>query len=332
MNASSSGDLGDLVAGVCGVLHSVAGPHTVYLRDDGVTKGIVKREHIIRPLLEAQTYIESVKVWNGERIDWTSEGFRNKFHRPTQTLLSAHARHAVSVGVIQRQPTGAAPWLTSHKDHSASDRIIINRTNRYRNPSFPWGTVVKKYGARLLFIGGQDEHSMFETDFGQVEYRPTKDLLEAAGLIAGGLLFIGNQSAAMTIAEGLKVPRIQETCLHIPDCIYPGLTGAQYVGTGECLLPGFDGDTDLKTLPITTPLSEVNTSIVPPGGWQLEGFSTTMHFMGMVELVAAIKKLSKDEASRLLLEANIARCPDFFPPPGGTAAILKYHTALTNAQ
>jgi hypothetical protein len=245
MNWTSAGDLGDIVVALCVAKHA-APKSTLLLREDGRTKGIVKRKDIIIPLVESQPYITACRPFApDDQVDWPSEQFRRGYHSPRDTLMSAHARHAQAIGLIPTLPSGAEPWLTiSAPDHG---RVVINRTSRYNNPAFPWQKAVDHYSDKLLFVGTEQEHQHFQNCFGQVEYQPTKNLLEVAKFIKGSALFIGNQSCAMAIAEGLKHPRIQETCLHIPDCIYPGSPNAQYVATPDVTLSTV-GDTPALTI------------------------------------------------------------------------------------
>lgn len=263
MNWTSAGDLGDIVVALATAKHA-APKSTLLLHDDGRTKGIVKRQHLIAPLVESQPYITACRPYtDGDRIDWPSEQFRRGYHRNTDTLLNAHARHALAHGLIQTLPDSSQPWLTITA--SSHDRVIVNRTDRYQSKTFPWRETVEHYGKQILFIGLPHEHRQFCNCFGEVEYQPTKDLLEVAKLIAGSRLFIGNQSSAMTIAEGLKHPRVQEVADWIPDCIYPGSTNAQYVATGSYTDP-------LTGQAIGTPvnvvkLSELDLRELPRGGW-----------------------------------------------------------------
>ena len=148
-----------------------------------------------------------------------------------------HAKHAFDTGFIKSMPDMSKQWLFVEPDKNWSGNVIVNRTERYPNDTFNWKAIVAHYGSRIVFIGLPHEHEKFCASFGKVRYRPTVDMLEVARMIAGSALFIGNQSAAMTIAEGLKHPRIQESCLWLPDCIYPGAKNAQYVHNGACVLP-----------------------------------------------------------------------------------------------
>jgi len=240
VNVSTVGDLGDAVLSLATLNHR-GGMYDYYLRDNGATKGIVSRIHILKPLLEAQPYIGSVRIWKREEIQWASEGFRPGWHSRDSSLAGAHASHAKSVGFIKEMPDFSKPWLTVEPDKKFSERVIINRSPRYNNDSFQWGKIVKFYGDRLLFMGLPEEYAAFCRAFGNVQYLVTENMLEAAKAIAASKLFIGNQSACMTIAEGLKHPRIQEGSLWCCDCVYPNASNAQYVFDGSMTLPSFDG-------------------------------------------------------------------------------------------
>lgn len=322
--------------GVLGVAASIPGKHTVYLRDDGRTKGIVKREHIVRPLIESQPYIAACKVWKDEPIEWESEKFRNGYHSTTNTLLFAHARHARDNGVITEIPTGEFAWLKVDPDKGMSERVVINRSPRYQNDMFPWDVVAQKYGKALLFVGLPEEHYWFEERFGKVEYRPTKDMLEVAKLIAGSFLFIGNQSSAMTLAEGLKKRRLQETCLTVPDCIYPGDSGAQYVAEGSSVLPGLDG-VDTITSSRALRIEEVSTIFVPKGGWQYDSPETgplmTSHIDTCARDVHAKLKssITREQARDMVLRYNIQRSPRSFMPSLSVSRFAFVQQALQSA-
>jgi len=265
MNWTSAGDLGDIVVALATAKHA-APKSTLLLRDDGRTKGIIKRKHLITPLVESQPYITACRPYaDGDRIDWPSEQFRRGYHRNTDTLLNAHARHALAHGLIQTLPDSSHPWLVASPSPKAKGRVVINRTDRYRTQSFPWADTVKHYGDKILFIGLPHEHRQFCNCHGEVEYLPTKDLLEVAEVIAGCDLYIGNQSSAMTIAEGLKHPRVQEVCFWVPDCVYPPDENAQYVATGSYTDP-FTGESVGKSC-CNVKFMDLDLRELPRGGW-----------------------------------------------------------------
>lgn len=270
---SSTGDLGDIVASLATLKHR-GGTYDYYLRDSPATKGIVGRADIIKPLLLSQPSINSVRIWRREPVDWASEDFRGGWHDKRRNLAMAHAHHAFDTGFIETLPDTSKSWLEVEPSSRTAGRIIINRSPRYQNNYFPWHEIVNHYGESLVFVGLPNEHKDFQENFGRVSYLFTENMLEVAQVIAGSDLFIGNQSSCMTIAEGLKHPRILEGSINIPDCIYPP-SNAQYVFDGSMILPaaGGKGEKRLKSKLITP--GSFDTSIVPKigraYGWYWEG-------------------------------------------------------------
>lgn len=324
---SSSGDLGDCVVSLATLVHK-GNPAIYHLWDDGLTKGIVAREKFIRPFLESQPIIKEVKIGRPEQCDWRSEDFRNRrIHDGTSNLASVHATHAKIFGFIDSMPDVSQPWLVI-SDFEKHGRIVVNRSPRYHNDSFPWVKVVQHYGSRLLFVGLDEEYAAF-SQFGSVKRAKIGSMLDLAKLIAGSSLFIGNQSVAMTIAEGLKHPRIQEACLTLPDCIYPP-SNAQYVGNGKVTLPDINGS---GVLEITPPVALPDGTETPPGGWQFRGLPKgLMHPNAAIALMKQqMPHLPKDELVTMLMEFNRDRCPDFYEKSHLDASFSKFRLAMQNA-
>lgn len=326
MNTTTAGDLGDIVV-MLGTLNAIDEEHTVLLRDNGQTKGIVKRERMIRSLIEAQGH-KCRPYKKGDEVDWASEEFRQGFHRSDDTLFNSHATHAVDrLGIPL--PDHATLWLHNIQPRSEA-RVVISRSVRYNNPYFPWRTVLDTL-EDAIFVGIEDEHAIFQNTYGvKIRRRPTKDLLEVAELIAGSELFIGNQSSPMTIAEGLKHPRIQETCLHVADCVYPADGGNQYVPDGCLNLPGYD----LTTQPVHFDVRRLDLRHVPRKGWvaTLKGVTETQ---SRPELTAKYlsRKTGEDYevAFRETLEQTLAREPQFFRSLVNTNEFATAARALRNA-
>lgn len=316
---TNCGDIGDLCLTLPTIIKR-GEPCWVLLHDNGQTKGITSRAHLVRPLLESQPLIESVRIWRNESIDWHSEGFRPGWHSRDSSLAGAHASHAFSVGFIKDMPDFSKPWLTAEPNKKFAGRIIINRSPRYNNPFFPWRDVVRHYGKRLVFVGLREEHAAFQSAFGDVEYLHTGDMLDVAQAIAGSNLFIGNQSSCMTIAEGLKHPRILEGSLVCSDCVYPGAHNAQYVFDGTVDLPDVDGS---GTLSITSRvkcwqnyiLNEVPNCGKGRWGWHYQ-YEGVMICEGALDFaVSKLKKLSKwDEQAckKAIVEFTVSMNPQWF--------------------
>jgi len=321
-----SGDFGDLVTALA-VFKQTGRQVALFLVDRPITKPLIRRMHCITPLLLAQPYIVSVKAYEGEAVDWNASDFRMSYRR-TNNLVSAHLRHYLGqkhlhpVKVDQTQP-----WLTAEKADTQG-RVVINRTARYHNSSFPWRQVVETYGKLLLFVGSLDEHTAFESAFGKVEYHPTSDMLEVARLIAGSELFIGNQSCAFAIAEGLKHPRILETSLDRPDCIYPASPICRYVANGAVTLPPVGDCRGFSISPQEKNDQVMHTTVTPPKGWQYPGVPSDNHINAVAHVVAMSQKIPRSEALARIYAHNRARVPEFFAPMVQDSKMQKVNEAF----
>jgi hypothetical protein len=117
------------------------------------------------------------------------------------------------------------PWLDASKIPAIhASEIVVSRTERYHSP-FDWG-VLADWKDRAVFVGTQHEHEGFIRQTGIfIPWRCTNTWMELAGVIRGSKLFIGNQSMAYAIAEGLKHPRVLEVCCLCPNCDPQGTDG-----------------------------------------------------------------------------------------------------------
>lgn len=315
---TNCGDLGDLFLSLATIQHRGDVAHC-YLHDDGKTKGMVIRMHLVKSLLEAQPYISGVSAWNGEDVDWRSEKFRvYGFYNNGNSLAYNHAEAAYKDGFITTFPDLSKKWLTV-EPAKLDGRVVVNVTDRYRNDYFPWRKVVDHYGKRILFIGTTNEHRSFSNSFGEVEYLPTKDMLEAAKAIAGSSLMMGNQSSCMAIAEGLKHPRIQEGNLRIPDCVYPGAHNAQYVFDGSTILPDIDDSGELVIPQQAFKWEEFELNMVPKHkngwGWFYQYEDVEICESMCKNTAAKLAKLSGlplQECKERVIRYNVEMSPAFF--------------------
>ena len=100
-------------------------------------------------------------------------------------------------------------------------RFVINRSLRGFTPPGlnPFWTQWhdQQNSQDSVFVGLPEEHTAFEQLVGwKVDYQPTKTLLEVAEIIAACEQFIGNQSMALALAQGLGVPYAYETRRDLP--------------------------------------------------------------------------------------------------------------------
>jgi hypothetical protein len=266
----TEGDLGDCVV-VMGVLSQIPnGPHTLLLQPSEVTKngGIINSADIVMDLANSQPYIKECRPQiKGEKCDWNSGGFRGaNLHHPTKTLFNAHLSHLIQVKRIGQNIRPYKKWLEVKPSKNTNGLILVGCTPRYRNPYFPWQKIVDYYGPEVLrFVGTEVEHADFTSRFGEVPHLKTENLLELAEAIAGSLLFIGNQSVANAIAEGLKHNLVQETSLTLPDCIYIR-ENAQHSGEGDLIIK-VDGFEDLVIEKAKLNYRAYDVSRQPKEGW-----------------------------------------------------------------
>jgi hypothetical protein len=315
LTIGTEGDLGDMCYLLAILSELPGGPHTLLLQPSRVTKGggIIRSAHLVTDLVLQQDYIADCRPQKpGEHCDWNSGNFRGGgFHVATDKLLNAHLRHLIKTLNIGHGITGNAKWLSAKPSEDSAGRVAINCTERYPNEFFPWQEIVTHYGSAAFFVGTEREHQLFASRYGAIEYKPTANLLELAELISGCELFIGNQSVAHAIAEGLKKPLIQQTSLALPDCIFMR-QGAQHVDTGNVVLPAV-GDIPEKV--IHSPLVDrtpVATYTTPTDGWQYRGMKSDTWIDLLNQCRWNNTPLSGKELEEDIKKENVRRAPEFF--------------------
>lgn len=229
-----TGCQGDCIAGLA-VIRQLGGGHlhigNHHLCGDGYHKPICgARYEALAPLLRAQSYVKSVSYDESQKVDHDSSNWRMNYQR-NRSLAESQA------AFFGLKELDLSPWIKVDASKETQGRVIITRSLRYRNHSFPWSAIVRKYKDKCLFLGFPDEHADFHKLVKQrVEWRRTNDLLEMAQLIAGSELLVANQSCPSWIAMGMGHPLIQETSSKNPDSrIYR--ENAQFVQGSSVKLP-----------------------------------------------------------------------------------------------
>lgn len=181
----------------------------------------LKLSNVLKPLLEHQTYIDSVEIYTGQHIDYDLDTFRN-INNSSGNLGELHAQvFNFDFSILNKQS------IFIDLDYNANlpiYDIVINRTERYNNPAFPWQRILtEEYKDHSkCFIGTKSEYDFFLKSFNvtNVEYVSTADFLQVAWLISNSKLFIGNCSSPYAIAETMKHTSIQESCTWCLSCLY----------------------------------------------------------------------------------------------------------------
>jgi len=247
VTAQHCGDIGDIIA-CLPIIRTFGRANLVITEKRGASRETMKgkRFKVLEPLLAEQPYIESVKWMNKPKnIDYDFSFFQRAGHKYGECLTDWQAK---AIGVIDYS---FEPWLHVSENVRATGRVVVARSSRYHNGLFPWERIRRVYGDKMLFVGLEDEHELFERENGRIEYAPTEYLLELAELIAGADMFIGNQSCPMWIAFGLGKRIIQETWLGGPNSCVPN-ANAIYTRTTEeshKLIEMLGGPKVIKTCP-----------------------------------------------------------------------------------
>ena len=213
-----SGELGDVVSSLSTV--RAMGGGRIFLHDEpgiqtmhGMSEA---RFNAIAPLLRVQPYITAVIFGfpPGECVNL------NAFRRMNRDLCFEWLpNHYLDVNGVDRSEA-LTPWL--HVPACEYGGVIIARSARYHNPEFPWQQIVERYSDAIEFVGTWTEFTAFRDQFApSLRYCPTQDLEDAAYVISGADLFIGNQSCPLWIAEGLKKKIICEVAPQCPNCNSP---------------------------------------------------------------------------------------------------------------
>ncbi|NBU80613.1 MAG: hypothetical protein EBS55_03055 [Flavobacteriaceae bacterium] len=170
---------------------------------------------MLRPLLLTTDFIEDVIVYNGQKIDYDLDKFR-------EIGLNLGA------GNISRWYFQTFPELTCDLFEPTlglgfsklvkNDSIIINRTERYQNGQLDY-SILNQYDNHKYFVGTEHEYYLMSKIIKDLEYVEAFSFYHIAELINNCKVFIGNQSMNFAIAEQLKSNRILEMYFGCPNVI-----------------------------------------------------------------------------------------------------------------
>jgi hypothetical protein len=170
---------------------------------------------LLAPLISGQPYISQVKVFENETVHLDLTLFRQ-------------AGFALDKGDISRwnfftsgiNPNLGEPWLTVKPNPEFAGHIILARSSRYNNMLIDY-SFLSNYD-NVTFVGVEPEYLEMKKAIPDLKWRKVSNFLELAEMIAGGKLFIGNQSFPFSLAEGLKVKRLLEVFYQIPNVMPSG--------------------------------------------------------------------------------------------------------------
>lgn len=187
-----------------------------------------KMFEMLAPLLKAQSYINTVEPYFAQKIDYDLDIVRD-----SPFLLNRGDISRWYMQIFNVFPDLSNAWLKVTPDTTYQLHIILARSQRYNNPNLDYRFLAKY--PHVLFVGVEKEYQLMKESIPHLAYQPVQDFLELAQIIAGGKLFIGNQSFPYAIAEALKVKRILEVYHYCPNVVVHGAHGHDV-----CFQPHFE--------------------------------------------------------------------------------------------
>lgn len=228
-----AGDLGDIIYSlpvVRAMTESMRAPAAILIEATNYTRQRLTPDNWcgINELLMRQAYICDVRPYNpGEGVTVNLNDFRPRLMRSLAVGIGRdkHLTHWMCDTHGVNNSCMDTAWLEI-ADPIEAAKVVFSRAGAgranhhvYQNGGFPWHYVWAKYGKEAVFVGTESEHINFCATCGEVPHYKTATLLEAARVIAGAKLFVGNQTATHAIAEGLKKNIILEVWPGGPNCL-----------------------------------------------------------------------------------------------------------------
>lgn len=200
---------GDFLIAIGNLAHELElrGYHSQHIDPAHAGRYTVKDFEMLAPLIQRQPYINSVVSWypDNAAADIDLDKYRDVLYRTFEgNIVEAYFR---TLDLPFDDKLQSMTWLEADAERVAP--IVVNVTPRYRtqpssDANFKAMAVDAALDKNAVFVGTPKEHQDFVELTGvAIPYRPVKDYLEMANIIAGADLFLGNQSLAYSIAVGL---------------------------------------------------------------------------------------------------------------------------------
>ncbi len=182
---------------------------------------------MMKPLIEAQDYIESFDVWEGQKVRFDYDITRDRRSIPLPYGLI----HTWGEGVFPETSTDLSEaWIFTGFDGiitniKYSNKVIINRTQRYNNPYLTYH-FLKPYEDQLLFSGTKIEYDEFcEKNKLDIEFLVVNNFYELTKVIEQCRFGIYSQSLHWHLADAVKVKRVLEVSAMFPNTFSTGKNG-----------------------------------------------------------------------------------------------------------
>ena len=170
-----------------------------------INKKIYKK---LVPLLNKINYISDSGVFENQKIHINLDLFRDL---PFDLNFISFRWYFHLTGI---QTNLSESFLDVEPHKTIKNKVVIVRSFRARN-SFVNYKFLSKYDG-LLFIGLKEEYDDLKKEVPNLEFYDVKDFYEMAQIIKSSKFYLGNQSFAYALAEGIKVPRLLEAYSDFP--------------------------------------------------------------------------------------------------------------------
>lgn len=234
-----SGTMGDIVYGLAVMKRLGGGEFYLHLgqvdwiarhyygsQPDPYHKGKMseKEFEFMRDFMQAQDYITHFGILDVANTEITHnlDRFRPIFVGHPTNYINIYCTVFGITDPTEQTKVSDGPWLTVPQPRPIAGKpYVINRSPRGFTSvdcNAVWG-VWREQGtdAESVFVGLPDEYEAFKKLTGwNIDYYPTKTMLELAEVIAGCDQFMGNQSVALSIAQGLRIPYAFEARIDLP--------------------------------------------------------------------------------------------------------------------
>jgi len=190
----------------------------------------------LKPLLNRQPYIHYSGTWTQgtPEPDVDLDHFRTVLFRTLEGNYVQAYHQAFNLPFTMSDYD--TPWLEA--DAIKTRPIVVSRTFRYRStePAATASHMQMAQDADLenngIFVGTYAEHEDYvRSTQVNIPYRPVRDFLELAGIIAGAEMIVANQNFVYSLAMGLGKSTVLETIkikpLQMNECFFPR-TNCQY--------------------------------------------------------------------------------------------------------
>jgi hypothetical protein len=185
----------------------------------------------MKPFMLAQDYITDFKTLDtASEVTHNLDRFRPAFVGHPGNYVDCYANEFGITDTQVKEGLRNTAWLTVPRAQPIPGKpYVINRTARWlptdtRDTWDQWRHEGVEKAS--VFVGLPEEYRAFKEFSGwDIEYVPTKNMLELAEVIAGAEQFVGNQSVALSMAIGLGVDWVCEARKDLPlernECYFP---------------------------------------------------------------------------------------------------------------